>query len=445
MRDILVVGMVLAGALMALRRPWVGVMVWVWISIMNPHRYTYGFAYNAPLAQIAALALLGGLLFNARERESPFKGPPMVWLVVFVVWITLSWMFGLGPEGDYPQWIKVMKIMLMIILGMCVLRTKLHIFALAWVTTLSMALLGAKGGYFTLATGGDNRVWGPEGSFIADNNEFALACVMTIPLLRFLQMQLTPGWRRHVMTLLMVLCVGSALGSHSRGSFLALLAMGLMLWWRGRSRFVGAIMIFGIGAAMIGFMPETWTMRMESIDGYAEDTSAQGRFSAWWNAWGIAKNYPFGVGMVAARHELFAQYSPVYARTGTVHAAHSIYFQVMGNHGLIGLFIFLGIWVSTWRAAAWLRTHARQQAESMWAADLGAMIQVALVGYLVGGAFLSLSYFDLPYNIMMLAVLAAVWVRTRAWEREPVYAHGWKTIPGLATPLGPHHAATALR
>jgi hypothetical protein len=41
------------------------------------------------------------------------------------------------------------------------------------VTTLSLALLGAKGGVFTLMTAGSYRVWGPPGSFIEDNNEFA--------------------------------------------------------------------------------------------------------------------------------------------------------------------------------------------------------------------------------------------------------------------------------
>ena len=47
------------------------------------------------------------------------------------------------------------------------------------------------------------------------------------------------------------------------------------------------------------------------------------------------------------------------------------------------------------------------------------MIQVSLVGFAVGGAFLSLQYFDLPYNLMIMAVLARKWVEDRAWEREP--------------------------
>ncbi|MFY7942057.1 MAG: hypothetical protein ACOVOX_14225, partial [Burkholderiaceae bacterium] len=57
------------------------------------------------------------------------------------------------------------------------------------------------------------------------------------------------------------------------------------------------------------------------------------------------------------------------------------------------------------------------------------------------GAFLSLSYFDLPYYIMVAVVVTRVWVQTKGWEREPVYPRGWRTIPGLATPPEPSDKA----
>lgn len=63
MRDLLIVSIVAVMAVMALRRPWVGVMLWTWLSIMNPHRYSWGFAYSAPLAAVAAGVALLGLAF----------------------------------------------------------------------------------------------------------------------------------------------------------------------------------------------------------------------------------------------------------------------------------------------------------------------------------------------------------------------------------------------
>ena len=105
MRDLLVIALVLLGAGAALRRPWVGVMLWTWLSIMNPHRFAWGWAYDAPLAAIAAGATFIGLVMT-KDRESPFKGRPVTLLALFMVWMTLSWLFGLSIEGDYYQWNK---------------------------------------------------------------------------------------------------------------------------------------------------------------------------------------------------------------------------------------------------------------------------------------------------------------------------------------------------
>ena len=101
--------------------------------------------------------------------------------------------------------------------------------------------------------------------------------------------------------------------------------------------------------------------------------------------------------------ELFQEFGKYETR---IRAAHSIYFQVLGNHGFLGLILYLGLWVSTYRTAGWLRKNASSVKESAWAATLGSMVQVSLVGFAVGGSFLSLSYFDLPYNLMVLVVLA---------------------------------------
>jgi putative inorganic carbon (hco3(-)) transporter len=428
MRDILIATLVLLGSVAALRRPWIGIMVWTWLSIMNPHRFSYGWSYNAPLAAVVACATLTGLLISG-QRESPFKGAPVPLLVLFMGWITLSWLFGLDRQGDYEQWLKAMKIDLMILVALSLLRTKRHIISLVWVAAGSLALLGAKGGLFTLVTGGTYRVWGPPDSFIEDNNEFALALVMTIPLLRFLQTQLQGRFARHGMTLVMVLCAAAAVGSYSRGAVLALIAMTLFLWWRGRNRTLGGIVILGVAISLLAFMPDMWEARMSTIGEYEQDRSAMGRISAWWNAWNLAFHYPFGVGFDAARPELFARFSPY---PDFVHAAHSIYFQVLGNHGFIGLFIFLSMFATTWHSASWLRDQSDVAREAKWTVELGATCQASLLGYFTGGALLSLSYFDLPYDVLVVVVAARAWVARKAWESEANHGTPATSRPAIA-------------
>lgn len=414
-RDLIVVGIVFAAAFMALRRPWIGVMLWTWISVMSPHRFTWGFAYSMPVAMVAALATLIGLAF-ARDRDSPFKGTPVWWLALFAGWMTLSWFLGVDRAGDMAQWDKVMKIFLMTFIALVLLRNKYHIMAFAWVTIGSLGLLGIKTGAFTVIGGGESKVWGPEGSFIYDNNEFGLAMVMTIPLLHFLQLQCKHFVVRHGLSFAMLMCFAAALGTHSRGAMLASVAMGAVFWLRSRHKGVISLLIILALLMILPIMPQEWWTRMATISEYQEDGSAMGRINAWWVAWGVAKNNIFGAGMSYQYQFLFYLYG---VHETIVRAAHSIYFQILGNHGFIGLFLYLGIWVSTYSTAGWLRRNGRLDARSTWAADLGSMVQVGLVGFAVGGAFLSLAYYDLTYNMMVMVVLARVWVSTRGWERDP--------------------------
>jgi putative inorganic carbon (HCO3(-)) transporter len=110
---------------------------------------------------------------------------------------------------------------------------------------------------------------------------------------------------------------------------------------------------------------------------------------------------------------LFARYAPA---PDDLHAAHSIYFQVLGEHGFIGLGLFLLMWILVWRSANALRTQHPQLSETRWVRDLASMYQVSMAGFAVGGSFLSLAYFDLPYNVLVLIVLARRWLE--GMERE---------------------------
>jgi putative inorganic carbon (HCO3(-)) transporter len=413
-RDLVIIAIVLYAAFMALHRPWIGVMLWTWISIMNPHRYTWGFAATAPLALIAAASTLLGLLLT-RERESPFKGPPVVWLFVFVIWMTASWLMGFNTSADYPLWDRSIKIFFMTFVALMLLHDRQQIMALAWVAVGSLAILGAKGGLFTIASGGSYRVWGPAESFIYGNNEFALALIMTIPLMHFLQLQMGDPRMRKAMSVVMLLCVASALGSLSRGAFIGIIVMGMMFWWRSKRKGgIGVLLVLIVLATLVMLPPEWWE-RMSTISSYQKDKSAMGRINAWIVAWEVAKHRLFGAGMSYQFKPFFIAFGPYETH---VRAAHSIYFQILGNHGFVGLGLWLAMWFSTLRTAGWLRHNARRIPEATWAADLGAMVQVGLIGYAAGGMFLSLAYFDLPYTMLVLVVLARRWVETRGWERD---------------------------
>lgn len=405
MRDILVVGIVLIGSLYALRQPWIGVMLWTWVSLMNPHSLTYGFAQSFPVAAIAALATLIGLLMT-KERQNPFSESPAIWLVLFVVWMCICYPFSYNVDGSTEMLTKVLKIDIMVLVTLMILKSNRHIDSFIWVVVGSLGFFGIKGGIFTIIHGGNYRVWGP-GGFIGGNNELALALITVIPLMRYLQLQAKNKWVRHGLSCAMLLTAAASLGSHSRGALLAIAAMAIYLWLKSPKKILFGIVMVCIGVGLVLFMPDEWGARMNTIQTYEQDSSAMGRINAWWAAFNVAKANLTGAGFDMYNYGIFAQFAP---DPLDVHAAHSIYFQVLGEHGFIGLFLFLSMWFSTWRMANWLIKNGPLMPDSIWCRDLGAMCQVALVGYLVGGGFLSLAYFDLPYDILIIVVLAKRWV-----------------------------------
>ncbi len=413
MRDLVLGPIIVALAVYGLLHPWVGIMGWTWISIMNPHSYSWRLS-GMPVAAVVAGSVLLGVLAT-RDRRQFFVTRETAVLLLFILWMSITLPFSFHFEESFDLWKRVMKIDLMVLVAMIVLHSKTHITSLVWILVGSLGFYGVKGGLFTLATGGSYRVWGPADSYIEGNNEIALALVMIIPLMRFLQLTTASAWIKRGLIVSMLLCGVAALGSYSRGALLAIAAMLGVLWWRGNNKGVGAPLLIFTSVALLSFMPEQWWERMATIGTYQEDASAGGRINAWLMAWNLAKSNFFGGGFMVSMPDLFALYAP---DPLDVHAAHSIYFMVLGEHGFIGLFLFLMLWFLVWQAAGRLRVQGRKLPQTVWLSHLGAMCQVSLAGYAVGGAFLSLSYYDLPYNLLILTVLGCRWMDGQEWATE---------------------------
>jgi probable O-glycosylation ligase (exosortase A-associated) len=193
-----------------------------------------------------------------------------------------------------------------------------------------------------------------------------------------------------------------ALGTHSRGALVGMAAMLLVFWWRNKNKAMWASLIVIGGGAALSMMPAHWWERMNTIQTYQEDDSALGRLNAWDLAFRVANDRITGGGFMMWFSEVFRMYSPNPERH---HAAHSIYFQALGEQGWIGLGLFLAIGVATWMACAKMRKLGSTDPELRWAHDLGSMVQVSMAGFAAAGAFLSLTWFDLPYNQMIMATI----------------------------------------
>jgi probable O-glycosylation ligase (exosortase A-associated) len=438
MRDIAVTIAVFSTLPFILKRPWIGILVWSWLGFMNPHRLAWGFSTSFPFAHIVALTTLIAMLVNREEKRIPWERESVV-LLLFVGWMLVTTIFAVYPSLAWIQFEKVVKIMLMIFVAMMLITTPMRLKMLVWTIALSLAFYGVKGGIFTIVRGGVYRVQGPPGTFIGGNNELGLALAMTVPLLFFLARGATHHVLRPVMYSATVLTAVAAIGTQSRGALLGMAAMGMMFWLKSRQKILVAVLAVVSILAVTQIMPQAWYDRMSTIQTYQDDKSAMGRVNAWWMAFNLARSRMVGGGFETFRAEMFGLYAP---EPWNVRDVHSVYFEVLGEHGFVGLALFLILAVMTWRSAAAVRRAVKNVPQIAWMGELAAMVQVSLIAYLSAGAFLGMAYFDFYYNLVLIVVVMKAML-----HREGLFTSGQRPAVGqlpasagfgsATTPIGP--------
>jgi putative inorganic carbon (HCO3(-)) transporter len=277
-----------------------------------------------------------------------------------------------------------------VIAGMATNKTRID--ALIWVAVISLLYYGVKGGVFTIATGGVYKVLGPEGTIINDNNQLALALLMTIPLVEYLRTSVSFKPLSWLLGGTMILTGIAIIGSYSRGAYIAMAAIALLALLTARRKFVFLALLVVACAAIYHFTPQEIFDRAATIQSADSDASFHGR----WVAWQVAIKYatdhfPFGAGFYGP--QLGAIFNYYFPAEGS-HAAHSIYFQVLGEHGYIGLALYIAVITASF-GLCWKLARTPQQEGTLWIRKLTRMIQISLFAFFVGGAALSMAYYDL--------------------------------------------------
>ncbi len=402
MRDIVITLIIFGSLVFIIRQPYIGIIIWSWVSYMNPHKLAWGFARDFPFAYIVAIALFISVLVNKDQlKKVPLTGLTALWWG-YLLWMCITTLFAIYPDLAADQLFKIFKIQIVTILTIMIMTSRRRIELLIWTIVLSIGFYGIKGGIFTVLTGGSSRVWGPPGGFIQENNSLALALLMIFPLIYYLYQYAEHKWVRRGLLLSMPIIAISRFGSQSRGALIGIGAMAIFMALKSKKIIFATTAMLLILSFGFMFMPQSWHQRMDTIQGYEQDHSAMGRINAWHYSFNVANDRFTGAGFDSWSRLTFAQYAP---NPSHVQAAHSIYFSVLGDHGWLGFTLWLGILITAWRSNSWIIKNARTYEQLKWAVDLARMLQVSMVSYASAGAFLSLAYFDLPWHIIAIIVL----------------------------------------
>ena len=431
-RDVVLTCLIMGLLPFCLSRPWIGVLTWSWLGYMNPHRMTWGFAYDLPFGMMVMLATVVGLVITRDKRGLP-NAIEVYLLLALWGWFLVTTIFAFYPDDAWIQFNKVSKILVGIFLSLFLLQDARKLRALIWVIALSIGFFGVKGGIFSIMTGAQNQVLGPRDSFISGNTEIGLALNMVIPLLVFLQREETKLWRRRLLMAAAILSIIASLGTYSRGALVGLAVVVPLVFLKSRARLI-LLPLLAVGIFVLpSVMPRQWLERMGTIETYEQDVSANQRLNSWYVARELAKDYPImGGGFRTFSKDIYEAYMPGYKYAENALDAHSIYFQVLGEHGFTGLALFVALIASTLLSLRRIIWKTRREPSQQWICNCAQMLEVSVLAYAVSGAFLSMSYFDLFYHQVVITVILKTLMKAPAPAPEASTALELSSAQALA-------------
>ena len=120
----------------------------------------------------------------------------------------------------------------------------------------------------------------------------------------------------------------------------------------------------------------------------------------------MANDHPIVGGgfRVSYNDEIYLKYVPE-ARKGRGRNYHSVYFEILGELGYVGLAVYLALFAAAWHSGSRAIALTKKKPELAWANDLARMTQVSLVGFATAGAFQNLAYFDFYFALIAILFL----------------------------------------
>jgi probable O-glycosylation ligase (exosortase A-associated) len=183
--------------------------------------------------------------------------------------------------------------------------------------------------------------------------------------------------------------------------------MCLAFWWISKRHLLAAGLLAIVAIAVFAFLPQKWNDRMATIQTYDSDQSFQSRTEAWKAALRIGLDRPLvGAGYRATEEPwIYTRYNPEDKSTKRGRAIHSAYFQVLADHGFVGLSLFALVLLLAIRDCRWVAKKCSEINDLQWLAYLSKMLGIGFIGYAVGAAALSVAYYDVFLVLIMVSSL----------------------------------------
>jgi putative inorganic carbon (HCO3(-)) transporter len=411
LRAIFLYGLVILAVITALFRPFGGLLYYLWFSFGRPGDFLWPQFIIDYEVWIAGATLLSYFLMEM--GKSPIRLTGMKLLLLLWIWFALTSLTAQIPLIAFPKLWEYSRIFIMAFLTAGLANSEERIRSILYVLALSLGFLGAKGAYDAITTGFANSMKGP-GGMMSEQNEYALALNMGIPILFWLAKDNSKWWIRWSLRGMAAGCAIVVVGTRSRSGLLGLIMAGLVLaLFAKRKALIGAVVVASVVLLLL-FGPQGALNRYKTIPTAAQvDPSAIGRLQAWSAAIKMVERHPVrGVGLRNFLY-VFPQYSNDPPRV-----THNAIFDLLSETGVPGCAIFLSMLVAAIGEMFFLRLKVQARPDTQHLTIYCQIVFGVLVVYMVPNMFINRQDFDLMYQMIAVEAGLAILVRQKLAEKK---------------------------
>jgi putative inorganic carbon (HCO3(-)) transporter len=424
--------------------PFVATLGYVWVDTFTPQNVAYIVLNQLPVAMIMGATAVGSYMLFDRRFPPPLSGQTLL-MIAIAIWVNLTMVWAVAPSAAWDKWDWAVKTLVFATFIPFVIRSRIQIEAFAQTYVFSLAANIVPFGLKTMVSGGGyGRNLGLQGgnSGLAEGGLLSTVCLMAVPLAIHLasHSQLIPRMKLLPLAYWFIasLAVITAVGTYERSALIGIMVMAVFMWTRSKNKFAFGL-VGVVGALLMVYMTSSaWNQRIATIGTFEQENSAYTRILIWRWVLEFTATHPFGGGFQAfvINHIELPGTATQAATIQFARAYHSIYFEMLGEHGYPGLFMFLGLVGLTFYKLHRIGKQARDYPELAWVRSLSGALQSGLAVFMSAGAFVGIAFQPMFWYFiaMSISLNAYVW-RIQRLEVKPVA--GWRGLVAQATGLRP--------
>lgn len=249
-----------------------------------------------------------------------------------------------------------------------------------------------------------HKGYGPGGIFF-DENDVAVYVNIWLPFCVFIFFYEKEFKKKIFYGVGIVVGVSAIVVSFSRGGFVGLLAAGFCIWIFSNKKMLSLALLLLVGVFVYYYSGEVYLNEMSTVTDQNEGT-AQARLQSWYSGWRMFLDNPLGVGGNNFQWRFVEYQSDWFGRGMGGRVAHSLWFTLIPELGVIGIIIYFRLLFNNIKDAFFLKSQKYDNNRDMeYLHALSLSFIAALAGFFASATFLSVLYY--PHYWYLTALIIA--------------------------------------